>query len=57
MHTAHRTLQDHQRELSKMLARADRAESDAEYEACRQVIVYLRSEIERIQSNAWRKAS
>jgi hypothetical protein len=56
MHTAQRTLQDHQRELQKMEARADRAESDAEYEACRQVIVYLRSEIERIQSNAWRAA-
>ena len=57
MHTAHRTLQDHQRELAKMLARADRAESDAEYEACRQVIIYLRAQIEDLQNKSWRKAS
>ena len=56
MLTAHRTLQDHQRELQKMLARADRAESDAEYEACRQVIEYLRAQIEDIQHKSWRAA-
>jgi hypothetical protein len=51
-----RTLADHRRELAKMEARADRAESDAEYEACRQVIIYLRAQIEDLQSKSWRAA-
>lgn len=56
MHTAHRTLEDLKRELQKMDRRADLAESDAEYEACRQVIIYLRAEIERRENSMWRAA-
>jgi hypothetical protein len=56
MHTAPRTLADLQRELSKMERRADLAESDGEYEACRQVIIHLRAQIEDIQHKSWKAA-
>jgi hypothetical protein len=56
MHTAHRTTADLKRELSKMERRADLAESDGEYEACRQIIICLRAEIERRENLEWRAA-
>lgn len=56
MHTVQKSLEQLRRELRQMEARSDRCETDGEYEACRQVIIFLRAEIERIEHNAWRAA-
>ena len=39
---------DLRRKIAQMEARADRSESDGEYEACRQVLIEMNARLERL---------
>lgn len=48
------SIQDLRDRLQRANARCDLARTDGEYEACRQLAIYARAELEAAQANAWR---